>query len=199
MVRAARVLGAEALESVRIGVAKDARKKAGNGVDHHGCGKLASRQNVVADREFAVADEQINTLIDTLVPSAEEDHSLTTGEFMRYSLGERRALCGEQNDSLSGCIAGLLWSEFQRFKALPDWFRFEHHAFSPAEWTVIHGAVTIMRKGAEIVGVDVDDALFSCSTEDSMVEWAHKEGREDRNDVEDQDGSPSNPLGVAMF
>ena len=86
------VADAEALVTAGVCVTKDARQKAHCGIDDDGCGQLAAREDVVADRELLVCEEFADTFVHTLVAAADEDDSLESCEVVRGGLCEWLAL-----------------------------------------------------------------------------------------------------------
>jgi hypothetical protein len=69
-------------------------------------------------------------------------------------------------------------------QAVEDRLGLEDHAFAAPEGTVIHGTVAVVREGAQVVGLDRNQASLDGATEDAVVKRAGKETGEDRNDVE---------------
>ena len=83
---------------------------------------------------------------------------------MRSSCAKRRAVvlpeqfpgCGEQTRWPCAAVAAdrSMRAE-QRFDGLEQRLRFQHHAFAAAERAVVHGAMAIVREGAQVVHAHV--------------------------------------------
>ena len=83
---------AEAFVGARCLVAENAGDEAHGGVEDDGSGEFAAGEDVVADREFAVAEEFVYALVDAFVASADEGDALEGDEFAGGGLVESRAL-----------------------------------------------------------------------------------------------------------
>ena len=72
----------------------------------------------------------------------------------------------------------------QRAQRLCQRFRLQYHTFAAAKGTVVHGAVPVVRKCAQIVNADRNQPLGQRPPHDSVLEDAGKELRKDGNDLE---------------
>jgi hypothetical protein len=70
---------AEAFELGGGVVAEDSGEQAHGGVEDDGGAEFSSREDVVADGEFAVGEEMVDALVDALVAAAEEDDAVEFG------------------------------------------------------------------------------------------------------------------------
>jgi hypothetical protein len=165
-------------------VAEDAGEEADGGVEDDGGTELSAGEDVVADGELFVAEELGDALVHTFIAAADHDDALQRGEAARSRLGEALALGGEQDDGLFGGVAGGFRGDVQRFEALEDGLGLQDHALAAAKGAVIDGAMTVVGEGAEVVGVDLSDALAEGARDDTVAERASEELREDGDDVE---------------
>ena len=74
------------------------------------------------------------------------------------------------------------------FHGFEDGRGFEQHAFAAAEGPIVDGAMPVVRPGAEVVDVDLDQAGFGGFGDDAVLEGALKEVGEDGEDAEDHGG-----------
>ena len=94
---------AETFVGARCLVAKDAGDEAHGRVKDDGGCELATGEDVVADRELAVAEEFVDALIDSFVASANQDDAIEGREFRRDSLREPLSLRRKHNHALFRC------------------------------------------------------------------------------------------------
>jgi hypothetical protein len=94
-------------------------------------------------------------------------------------------LRGEHNYALLGRARNAFFSrrQLQRLQTLKERFRLQDHAFAAAKWAVIHCAVPIMRELPQVVDFDFYQAHFRSPARNTVIQWAAKEVRENRNDV----------------
>jgi hypothetical protein len=170
-------------------MAEDAGEQADDRVDDDGCREFAAGENVVADGKLFIAEQFADAFIDALITATDENNTIQLREAAGCGLGEALALCGEQNDGFASCVAFCFGCDAQRLDAIEDGFGLEHHAFAAAEGAVVDGAVTVMRKGAEVVGVRFRKAFTEGARDDSELKRTNKEVREDGDDVEAHKGS----------
>ncbi len=142
---------AEAFKAGGIGVAEYAGEQADHGIDDDGGGEFSAGEDVVADGEFAIAEQVVDAFVDALVASADEDHAIGLDELGGDGLGEGAALRGKEDDGLARGVAGGAGCEGERIEASEDGFRLEDHAFAAAEGPVVDGAMPIVSEAAEIM------------------------------------------------
>ena len=98
--------------------------------------------------------------------------------------GEGPALGREKDDCLAGGVAVGFGRQGEGLEAVKDRLGLEDHAFAAAKWAVVHGAVAVVGKSAEVVGVEVDEPCADGSSDDAVIERAGEERREDGDEVE---------------
>ena len=96
---------------------------------------------------------------------------------MGDGLGEGPTLGGEQDDGFAGGVAGGFFGDAEGFEAVPDGLGLEDHAFAAAEGAVVYGAVAVVREGAEVVGVDLDEAGGDGAAEDAVGRRGRRRSR----------------------
>ena len=78
------ILRAEALEPRRVRIPQRSRKQSNDSIDNHRRSQLAPGENIVSDRNLAVAQQLIHPLIHALIPSTEEHHPLGRGKLLSH-------------------------------------------------------------------------------------------------------------------
>src|SRR6185312_9755726 len=175
-------------------IAQDAGYESHDRIGHHGCCELAAAQNVIADRKLHVAIKFVNALVNAFIAAAEEDNAVQASQLASQRLGERAPLCGKQ-DHAGSLVAPIenhigskfllrFWPDSQRCESFGNRFRFEHHAFSTAEWAIINGAVAVVGKIAQIRNADRYQALGLRTAHDAVLKYPSKEAGEDGNNFE---------------
>ncbi len=124
-------------------------------IDHHRCRELATRQDVITDRQFEIDLGLQHALIDTLVASAQQDRTRQHGQPSNTGLGQAFALRAEVDHRrrlgigrAHGIEAGA-----QRIDR-------HHHARATAEGSVIDPAIAAGRVVARIPGFDPQQAAL---------------------------------------
>lgn len=111
-------------------------------------------------------------------------------EFVELCVGsggglfELAALGGEEHDAAAGIA--LRTAGEDGFDGFKDGFALQEHAFPAPERSVVDGAMAVVGPVAEVVELDVEEAGFTGSVNDAMVERAAEEVREDGENVEGQ-------------
>ena len=72
----------------------------------------------------------------------------------------------------------------ERLHSLKKRLRFQHHAFAAAERPVVHGAVAIFGKVAQVLHVNFDDSRFARAADNPVIERTVEELGENRNQIE---------------
>ena len=80
-------------------------------------------------------------------------------------------------------IPRCLRLDTQRPQRLGKWSGLQHHALAAAERPVVHRAVPVMRKSAQIVDAHLDQSFGQRAAQDSILEDAGKEARKDSDNL----------------
>jgi len=135
-------------------IAQNTVPQPGDRIDDDQSSQLASRENIVSDRDLAI-DMGINAGIQSFVVATYQRKAIELGQFLGEFLIEGSPPRPEQIGPLGlvGRADGL--------DAFDDWRHFHHHATSSPKGKVIDGSVTIMGVLADVVEVHAHEALGS--------------------------------------
>ena len=109
-------------------------------------------------------------LIHAFIASAEQHHAVELGQPSRVRLAKQFARSREQHDRRLRLLRKRIPHAHQRFHSLEQRLGLEHHAFAPAKRTIVHGAMAIMREFAQILHVNMDQAGFSRTAHNAVIE-----------------------------
>ncbi len=119
-----------------------------------------------------------HALIDTLIPAADQDDAFPGGELLRHRLVEHASLSRQQHDFRLRPRTARPDPEL--LQALEDRLRLQHHAFAAAEWTIVHRAMPVVRKGTQIVQRDLRQPELPRPPHDAVIERTAEKVGEDR-------------------
>jgi hypothetical protein len=170
-------------------ISQSAREKADNGIEHEHGGEFAAAQNIIPDRDFLGGEVFGDALVDSFVTATNEDNAVQSSVAARGSLTEEFSRGGHENDGgfwiRRSLVAGIPdTASEKRFDGVEKGLGLQHHAFAAAKRAIIDGAVAVLGKYAKVLYLDADDAGLARATKDSMVEWASKKFRKNRDKVE---------------
>src|SRR5215470_14142700 len=131
-----------------------------------------------------------DALVDAFVTAADKDDARELREAARHVLAEQGAGSGQQDDGGAGRDVGIGGGgiEVGRFKGgfdgFEEGFRLHDHAFATAEGAIVHSAVAVVGKLAQIVDMRFDEARFAGAPDDAEIERAGEKFGEDGDEVE---------------
>jgi hypothetical protein len=118
------------------------------------------------------------------IAATDKHHVLERGKLTRYGLRERPALSGEQDDGLPRCVTPRSIANIERIRAVEDGSGFQDHPFATSKRTVVHSAVPIMGKCAQIVRMHRNDACGNRPAQNAVVQGPFEKVGEDRKHIE---------------
>src|SRR5215210_2383262 len=145
-------------------------------LDEHERRKLATGQHVVSDGDLLRGKAFHHSFIHTLIPATDEGEVRLAGQLVHefaLEAAPRRA----QQDRAAAIVAERLDRREHRL-GLHD------HAGSAPERFVVHGPVPIGREVADVVQVDLEDALGDRPAEQALPQGALKDAGKDREHVD---------------
>ncbi len=119
-----------------------------------------------------------HSLVHTLVAAANEEQLLIRCQAAPGFLIEPLALGRKQHDALRFRARGQ-----NALDGVKDRFGFEEHTFATAERPIVHGAMTVMRPGAEVVDLYRDQAGLRRFGDHPVTERAVEKLRKDGEDM----------------
>ena len=130
-----------------------------------------------------------HAFVNTFISPANKNDSFQLRVAPRRFLAEQFSRRGQQNDrrlriraARLQCLSGARPSK--RLHGFKQWRGLQHHAFAAAERPVIHGAVTVLGKLAQVLHADLYQAAFSRPAHDAVVQRPRKKLGENRNQIE---------------
>ncbi len=167
-------------------IAQGARQQPRDRVHDHGRAQLSAAQHVIADRNLAVRQSFGHALVHAFIAPADQDHALESRKFLGHGLREHLALRGKQDHArLCGPSYALVSrGHIQRLHALEQRLRLEHHAFAPAERTIVHRAMLVGGEVPQIVHRDFNEPGFARAAHDAVIQRPAKKVRKNRDDFE---------------
>lgn len=155
----------EAVLKGGVGVAEGAGDEADDGVHEDEGGQLASREDVVADRDLEGGEFLDDAFVDALVVAAEEEEAGPGGEIAYEGLVEGDALGGQED---ARCGAGVLG--FGGDDGVPDGLAGHDHARAAAEGAAVGFVVLVVGVVADVGGVPGDEACGAGAGGDGEAE-----------------------------
>ena|SRR5438067_2922256 len=168
----------EALLLRRSFVAQRAWNQPGHRINNQRGANLAAAQNKITDRDFAIREVIIHSLINAFVASADQYHAFKLRQLLRGLLIEALARRRQQHDGFTFAIALVFRSNAQRFYTFEQRLRLEHHAFAAAKWTVIYRLVAVTGKRAQIVQREFNQPSLARAAHDPIIQRTTEEVRE---------------------
>jgi len=160
-------------------VAEDAGEQAGDAIQDQGRCELASAEDKIADRKLFVGQVLGHALVYAFVAATNQEKFIVATQAPSRFLRKALALGREQDDALVWLALGP-----DAFHGVEDGRWFEQHALAAAERAIVDGTMTVMRPGAEVVDVDLEQAEFGGLGDDAILEGALEEVGEDGEDAE---------------
>jgi hypothetical protein len=168
----------------RFFLADDSLYVSGHSIDDDYGRNFTARNNKIADRNFRRCEMLDDSLIDALVPAADQYHLIRSRKPQRLRLIESAPRGAEYHDfGLRGFPSRLDRSENR--------FGLENHPFAAAEGPVVHRPMAIRGGIPQIVNSDPNESLFAAAPYYSEIKRPLEEFREDRDDVEFEHGPPT--------
>jgi hypothetical protein len=157
-------------------------------INDHDCGRLASRQHIIANRDFVSDQGFSDALVNTFVPATNQNELLARGEFRCQRLVESSSLRRKQDDSspLGKVLAAA--GSGQRFNCCKDRFGFEHHAIAAAKRPIVDHVMLVRCPGPQIMGLDRYQFRRSRPTNNSVIKHFAKKARKDSDDIDAKHG-----------
>ena len=153
----------------------------GDRVHDHRRRDFTAGKDEISDRDFCRRQVFDHSFVDAFVPAADQNHLFRFRKPQRFGLIESAGL---PRSAPRLRLARVLPNRFNR---LENRFRLENHSFAAAERPVVDRAMPIRGEIPQIVDSNFNEALFSAPPDDSKIERAFEELREDRDDVECSD------------
>src|SRR5882757_7157866 len=178
------IVRAEALKARRVRVPQRARQQPHHCIDDHRRRKLAARKNIIPNRNLAVAQQLIHSLIHSFIPPADDDYSLYRRQLLGHGLSKRLPLRRQKNHGLLLPLPLGLRRNLQRLHRVINWLYFQNHPLAPAEGSVIYRSMAVVSEAPQVVHSNIDQSSRAGALQYSVVERTRKEVRKDRNDVE---------------
>ena len=178
VVRIFKQSGGETFLFRALGRAHDARQQPHDTVQHDLRRQFAARQHVVADADLLHRSGIYDALVYAFVAPAQQDHSWLRGKAPRIVLSEPPSPRGKAHHR--PVIR-------HRGHSRVDDIRPQHHPCPAAERRVVHGAVPVLGKVADIGDVQRPDAGFQCPPRQRLAQRTREHGRKQRQDG----GAPS--------
>lgn len=167
----------------RFFLANDARYVSRHRIDNDYGRNFTARYNEIADRNFRRCEMFDDSLIDTLIPAADQDYLLRSRKPKSLRLIESAARGAEYYDFGLGRFPSRLDRSENRFGL-------EDHPFAAAKGPVVHRPMAIRGGIPQIVNSDTNESLFAAAPYYSEIKRPLEEFRENRDDVECKHGPP---------
>ena len=147
-------------------VADSSRDEADDGVGDDGGGELAAGEDIVADGNLASDEVVADALVDALVVAAEDDDVVQQAEGVGHWLREELAVGSGEDDFVVVTLG------FQRGDAGVDGLYLHDHSGLAAEGVVVDLAVLVGGVVAQVVDVNLGQALLPGAPEDGAAQGA---------------------------
>jgi len=178
------ILRTEAFKPGRVRIPQRPRQQPNYGIHDHRRSQFSTRQNIIANRDLAVAEYLVHPLVHAFIASADNDDPFRRSKLLRYSLRKRAPLCGQQNDGFFLPLSFRFRRNPQRSYGIVDRLRLQHHTFAPAKRSIVDSAVAIMGKAAKVMRGHFDQSCCASAFENPVVQGTIEEARKDRNNIE---------------
>jgi hypothetical protein len=130
-----------------------------------------------------------DTLVDAFIAAADEKYAVELRKASRSFLIKKFSGSGEEHNG-----GFWIWRDRlhrvsnavsqERLDGFEKWRRLENHAFTTAEWTIVHSAMAVFGECPQILDIYFDQSCFACATENTVVERSGEKFRKDGDEVE---------------